>query len=259
MVGFALLRRIPVQPDLHGRVGCVGPCPDLDGVRAGGQFYCNAYIVEAVRRGNDVVLVCSQNIAVYIALKRPRDPYLPAVDNQARVRAQSLEIQPIVAGFCNGKRSRPSRFRVGRQRIASLHGEIYLWVDARSARVSVRGSGLDAALEPRLTLMTQGLRRNRRARHIIFSCELNMFIAGDSFQCLERTDLPLRHSLRPLSTDSYRVNPSSRGANQHYGIKIAALQRKSPFLVFEQNRRFLPGALDDTCIRFDGLCSENVL
>ena len=65
----ALLGRVPVQADLHGRVGSVGRGLDLDVVRSGGELDGAAHVVEAVGGGNDVVLVGLQDVAVHAALE----------------------------------------------------------------------------------------------------------------------------------------------------------------------------------------------
>ncbi len=99
VIGLALLGRVPVQAHLHGSVRSVRAGADFDGVRAGGEFDGAANVVQTVGGGNGVVLVGLQNVAVHAALECAGCGEAFAVERDARIGAQGLQIDPVVAGM----------------------------------------------------------------------------------------------------------------------------------------------------------------
>ena len=102
-----------------------------------------AHIVQAIRGRKGIVLVRLQNIAMHIAQKGPCYTHSLVINEEARLCAQSLQIEPVTAFFRDLELAIPCGLGIGRQRIATLLRKIYYRVDARAA--------LPCALKTRLT------------------------------------------------------------------------------------------------------------
>ena len=131
VIGFALLGGVPVEADLHGRARSVGAGGDFDRVRAGGEFDGAANVVEAVGGGDGVVLVGLQDVAVHAALECAGGGEALAVERDARVGAEGLQVDPVGAGVGRSERAFPGDDGVGRKGIAAFDGEVELRVTLR--------------------------------------------------------------------------------------------------------------------------------
>jgi hypothetical protein len=80
---------------------------DFNGVRAGGELDSAAHVINAVSGGNGVVLVGLEDVSVDAALECAGLGEGFAVKHDARIGAEGLEIDPVVAGMGNGERALP--------------------------------------------------------------------------------------------------------------------------------------------------------
>ena len=107
VIAESLVWRVPVQPQLDGRVGAVWADRDLDRMAACGKLDRMTHIVQAVAGRQGIVLIGLQDIAMNVTLERSGHSDALLIDEQAGVRSQGLQIHPITAGFLDHESTGP--------------------------------------------------------------------------------------------------------------------------------------------------------
>ena len=138
VICLALLRGVPAEADLNRGIGRVGAGVDFDGVGAGGEFDGTANIIEAVGGGDGVVLIGLEDVAVNTALECASGGEAFAVERDAGVGAESLQVDPISAGVGRSERAFPRDDGVGRKCVAAFDGEVDLRVSLRGCADGIR-------------------------------------------------------------------------------------------------------------------------
>ena len=93
-------------------------------MRTSSQIDSAADVINAVRSGYDVVLVCLEDVAMDAALHYTSVGYALPVEFELGVGSECLQIDPVGARVRHCQRALPCDFSVGLERISALNGEV---------------------------------------------------------------------------------------------------------------------------------------
>ncbi len=143
----------------------------------------------------------------------------------------------------------PGDHGVGRPGIGP--GEVELSVDLVGASAG--------AHQPGLAVVAQRAGGNGHAGHVVVHGELDLGIAGDLLEGVERADLTVRQPDRALAIDADGIDLKSGGSDEHDGVEIGGLQGQGSAVVLQQHGCIFAGLLDDLGVGLNRLRGDLVL